>query len=91
MREGRAHLCIGRLCDLPQVILGPRGYPAKERLLRHSTSQHHTHPVKKLLAGEEVLLLRQVLRITQAFPSRNDRHLWVKGEKKHKSIDCCFR
>lgn len=82
-RAGRTHLCIGRLRDFPQVILGASGDPAKEHLLCHTPSQHHAHPVKQLLAGEQVLLLRQVLCITQAFPTGNDGHLWVQGTNRH--------
>lgn len=76
-----SHLCIGRLGDLPQVVLGTSGDPPKEHLLRDTAAQHHAHPVKKLLAREQVLLLREVLRIAQAFPSGNDGNLQGKQEE----------
>lgn len=69
------YLCVSRLRDFPEVILRPRGDLPKENLLGHSTPEHHAHPVKQLLLGEEVLFLWQVLRVPQTFPSGNDGHL----------------
>lgn len=74
------YLCVSGLRDLPEVVLSPGGDLLKENLLGHSTPEHHAHPVEQLLLAEEELLLGQVLRIPQTFPSGNDGHL---GENIH--------
>ena len=69
------YLCVGRLCDFPEVVLCPSGDSTKENLLSHSTPQHHAHSVKQLLLSVQVLFLRQILCIPQTFPSGNNGHL----------------
>lgn len=68
-------LCVGALGDLPEVVLGSGGDAAKEDLLRHAASQGHAHAVQQLFFGVQVLLLRQVLGVTQTLPSGDDGHL----------------
>lgn len=67
-----ADLSISTLGDLSQVILGSSGDPPKEDLLRNPSSQGHTHAVQQLLLGVEVLLLGQVLSVTQTLTPRDD-------------------
>lgn len=69
------YLCVGRLCDFPEVILCPSGDLTKENLFSYSTTQHHAHPVKQLLPGEQVLFFRLIQCIAQTFPSGNNGHL----------------
>lgn len=81
------YLCVCGLCDFPEVILRPGGDLSKENLLSHSTPQHHAHSVKELLAGEQELLLRQILCITQTFPSGNYGHLRAYIKKSNHIIN----
>lgn len=57
------YLCVGRLGDFLQVILRPSRDLSKEDLFGHASPQHHTHPVKELLTGVQVLLFGQILCI----------------------------
>ena len=70
-----AYLSVGGLCDLLQVVLSSRGDPSEEHLLRHAAAQHHAHSVQQLLTRVQILLLRQVLCVTQSLPPGNNGHL----------------
>lgn len=71
--EGRGrYLGVGRLRDLPEVVLGAGGDAAEEDLLGHAAPQHHAHPVEELLPTVQVLLPGQVLSVTQTLPPRDD-------------------
>ena len=82
-------LCVGALGDLSEVVLSSGGDPSKEDLLGDSSSQSHTHPVEQLLSGVQVLLLRQVLSITQAPPPGDDGHLHRWRRRWHSIRQCC--
>lgn len=81
-------LCVGALGDLPEVVLGSGGDATKEDLLRHAASQGHAHAVQQLFFGVQVLLLWQVLGVTQTLPSGDDGHLqgFHKGTTFHLQI-----
>lgn len=70
-----AHLGVGALRHLSQVVLSARGDPAEEDLLRDSAPQSHAHAVQQLLLRVQVLLFGQVLRVAQTLPSGDDGHL----------------
>lgn len=67
-------LSTGTLGDLLEVVLGSSGDAASEDLRRNLASQDHTHVVRQLFFGVQVLLVRQVLGIAQTLPSGDDRH-----------------
>ena len=69
------YLCVCALCDLAQVVLCSGGDAAKEDLLGHSASQSHAHPVQELLFSVQILFLRKILSIAQAFTPGNNGHL----------------
>ena len=76
MMQRIANLRIGELCDAREIILRASCDAIKEDPLRDASTQHHAHPVQKLLNAVQVVLLWQVLCIAESRrTARDDGHL----------------
>ena len=84
---------VGNTGDTLQVVLGAGANSPKDHLFGRSTTQGHAHGIQKLFGGVEVLLLGQVLGITQSgYASGDDAHLdqWIGAvqEPSHNGMAC---
>lgn len=66
------YLSVGRLSDLLEVIVRSSRDLTEEDLLGHTTSQHHAHSVEQLLPAVQILLLGQILSVTQTLTTGDD-------------------
>ena len=89
-REAAHHLGVGALRHFLQVVLGARGDPLEEDLLRDAAAQRHAHAIEQLLLRVQELLLGQVLGVAEALAARDDRHL-VRRSKQHQRKSSQYR